>query len=90
MTEQLAEMGYDMIGVDFSEEMLEIAQEKKLASGHDILYLHQDMRDFELYGTVRAVVSVCDSMNYLMSEEEFLCVLKLVNNYLDPGGNLCL
>ncbi len=86
MTEQLAEMGYDMIGVDFSEEMLEIAQEKKLASGHDILYLHQDMRDFELYGTVRAVVSVCDSMNYLMSEEEFLCVLKLVNNYLDPGG----
>ena len=45
--------------------MLELAVEKKTESGHDILYLLQDMREFELYGTVRAVVSVCDSVNYL-------------------------
>ena len=86
MTELLAEKGYDMIGIDNSEEMLEIAMEKKFESGKDILYLLQDMREFELYGTVRAVVSVCDSMNYILEEEDLLEVFRLANNYLDPGG----
>lgn len=86
LTECLAEAGYDMIGIDRSLEMLEIAQEKKLSSGRDILYLLQDMREFELYGTVRAVVSVCDSVNYILQEEELEKVFCLVNNYLDPGG----
>ncbi len=86
LTEMLADRGYDMIGVDNSEEMLAVAMEKKADSGHDILYLCQDMREFELYGTVRAIVSVCDSINYILSPEELLTVFKLVNNYLDPGG----
>ena len=86
MTERLAAFGYDMIGVDNSEDMLELAMEKRVQSGQDILYLLQDMREFELYGTVRAVVSICDSMNYLPCEEDFLQTLKLVNNYLDPEG----
>lgn len=86
MTQRLALAGYDMIGVDISEDMLEIAQEKNMQSGQEILYLQQDMCEFELYGTVRAVVSVCDSMNYLMEEDELLSVFRLVNNYLDPGG----
>ena len=66
--------------------MLDIAMEKREQSGNNILYLLQDMREFELYGTVRAVVSICDSMNYLPCEEDFLQTLKLVNNYLDPEG----
>lgn len=86
MTQLLAKKGYDMIGVDNSSEMLEIAMEKKEETGQDILYLQQDMREFELYGTVRAVVSCCDSMNYILEEEELLEVFRLVNNYLDPGG----
>ena len=86
MTELLAEAGYDMTGVDISEEMLELAAEKRFASGHDILYLLQDMRDFELYGTVKAVVSVCDSVNYITEEADLLQVFRLVNNYLDPKG----
>lgn len=86
MTEILAGYGYDMIGVDNSGDMLELAMEKRLASGHDILYLLQDMREFELYGTVRAVVSVCDSVNYITEPEELAEVFRLVNNYLDPGG----
>ena len=60
MTEILAEAGYDMIGVDQSEEMLEEAARKREESGHEILYLCQDMREFELYGTVRAIVCVCE------------------------------
>ena len=67
MTELLADLGYDMIGVDNSADMLEIALEKKVESGHDILYLLQDMRGFELYGTVRAIISICDSVNYIRS-----------------------
>ena len=86
MTEILAQSGYDMIVVDNAEEMLEIAIEKRMKSGLDILYLQQDMREFELYGTVKAIVSVCDSVNYILEEEELEEVFRLVNNYLDPGG----
>ncbi len=86
LTELMAARGFDMIGVDYSEEMLEIAMEKRAESGRDILYLLQDMREFELYGTVRAVISICDSLNYITEEEELEEVFRLVNNYLDPEG----
>lgn len=91
MTEALKRRGYDMIGIDNSEEMLAEAIEKSMESDSDtgekpVLYLCQDMREFELYGTVRAVVSVCDSMNYILEPEELLQVFQLVNNYLDPEG----
>ncbi len=86
LTELLAARGFDMIGVDTSDEMLNIACEKREKSGRDILYLNQDMRSFELYGTVRAVVSVCDSLNYLLEDEDLTACFRLVNNYLDPGG----
>ena len=86
MTRLLAKAGYDMIGIDLSEEMLDIARYEHPEEENDILYLNQDMREFELFGTVAAIVSVCDSMNYITSEEELLQVFRLVNNYLDPGG----
>ena len=86
MTELLAQSGYDMIGIDNAEEMLDIAIEKRAESGRDILYLLQDMREFELYGTVKAIVSICDSINYITEEEDLLEVFRLVNNYLDPKG----
>lgn len=84
LTGMLAAAGYDMIGVDGSGEMLMEAREK--TDGADILYLCQDMREFELYGTVRAIVSTCDTMNYLLTPEDFIQTVRLVNNYLDPGG----
>ena len=123
MTRRLASKGFDMIGIDNSEEMLSIAREKSAqvaintqeenstqkensvlkenstqeennvqeehspqVGGEGILYLCQDMREFELYGTVAAVISVCDSMNYILSEEDLLQVFRLVNKYLDPNG----
>ena len=88
LTELLAAAGYDMIGVDNSEDMLQIAMDKRADSGKDILYLMQDMREFELYGTVGAVVSICDCMNYILEYKELVEVFRLVNNYLDPGGVL--
>ena len=86
LTELLAKAGYDMIGIDNSGEMLQIAMNKSRDSGLDILYLQQDMREFELYGTVKAVVCVCDSMNYLLEEEDLAEVFSLVHNYLDQDG----
>ena len=86
VTELLAKSGFDMIGIDNSEEMLEIAMEKRAESGLDILYLLQDMREFELYGTVKGVVSICDCMNYILDDEDLLDVFKLVHNYLDNEG----
>ncbi len=86
LTEMLYQKGYDCIGVDNSEEMLNIAMDKKAESGSEILYLHQDMRELDLYSTVGTVISVCDSINYILEEEELLQVFRLVNNYLYPGG----
>ena len=86
LTELLARKGYDMIGVDNAQEMLQIAMEKREKSGLDILYLLQDMRELELYGTVGAVVSICDSLNYLLAEEDIVQTFERVNNYLYPQG----
>ena len=109
MTRRLRDAGYDMIGVDGSVDMLQIAREAESAGDvcylsepgtdggcgqdrtagtcrSDILYLLQDIREFELYGTVRAVISTCDTLNYITQPEDLLQVFKLVNNYLDPGG----
>ena len=79
----LGNAGFDMIGVDNSVDMLQIAREK---TSPEFLYLLQDMREFELYGTVKAVVSVCDSVNYITEKEDLTEVFRLVNNYLDPKG----
>ena len=86
LTELLYQKGYDMIGVDSSESMLNMAMNKRERCGAEILYLQQDMRELELYSTVGTVYSVCDSLNYILEEEELLEVFTLVNNYLFPGG----
>ncbi|MCL2566187.1 MAG: methyltransferase domain-containing protein [Defluviitaleaceae bacterium] len=79
----LAKKGYDMIGVDSSVDMLTTARTKALEH-KNILFLEQDMRHFELYGTVDAVISMVDSINYILDEDELLRVFRLVNNYLNP------
>ncbi|MBN2222265.1 MAG: class I SAM-dependent methyltransferase [Vallitaleaceae bacterium] len=86
ITIPLAEAGYQMIGIDLSENMLMLAREKSISKDLDILYLHQDMTEFELYGTVDVVVAACDSLNYISDEESLLKVFSLVDNYLNLGG----
>ena len=86
MTVELAKRGYDMIGVDLSEDMLNEAYMRSVGCG--ILYLCQDMRSFELYGTVGAAVCCLDSMNYLTGEGDLDKCLSTLHNYLDPDGLL--
>ena len=84
MTIEMASRGYDMIGIDGSEDMLSVAFER--SEGKGILYLCQDMRSFELYGTVGAALCCLDSLNYLLSEGDLKKTFALVHNYLDPDG----
>ena len=84
MTRELATRGYDMIGVDGSEDMLSEAMYSYDREG--ILYLLQDMREFELYGTVGATVCCLDSINYLLEEKDLAATFATVHNYLDPDG----
>jgi len=88
LTRLLKEYGYDCIGIDSSEQMLEVAlgHEDGKADEDRILYLNQDMREFELYSTAGAFVCVCDSLNYLTDPADVLKTFHLVNNYLYPKG----
>ena len=83
MTCEMARRGYDMIGIDGSVDMLSEAYSKDTAG---ILYLCQDMREFELYGTVGATLCCLDSLNYLVNDGELETVFSLVHNYSDPDA----
>lgn len=86
MTVELARRGYDMTGVDYSPEMLDIARSVAEEEGHDVLWLCQDMREFELYGTVDAAVCCLDCINHLETPDDLEKCFKLVHNYLIPDG----
>ncbi len=83
---EMANRGYDMIGVDISAEMLSRASFKSSGVRDRILYLNQDMTEFELYGTVDVVACLMDSINYLLNKKDIKKMFKLVKNYLNPGG----
>jgi SAM-dependent methyltransferase len=85
-TQILKKKGYDIMGIDLSPDMLNVARNKAAEQGLDIMYLEQDMRELDLYSTAGTIVSVCDSINYLLEEEDILDTFKLVNNFLFPGG----
>ena len=85
MTLELAARGYDMIGIDGSAEMLSEAYSRAMER-KGILFLQQDMRSFELYGTVGAITCCLDSVNYLLSSKDLDACFACVHNYLDPNG----
>ncbi|MBQ7226606.1 MAG: class I SAM-dependent methyltransferase [Clostridia bacterium] len=87
LTLKLRDRGYDMTGVDISEDMLSVAREECFKRGiSDVLWLCQDMTDFELYGTVDACVCSLDSINYLTKISDVKKCFGLVYNYLIPDG----
>ena len=88
MTIELAKRGYDMTGVDYSPEMLNEARIQADKCGFDgkILWLCQDMCEFELYGTVDVAVCCLDSINHLTDNKSLKKTLFLVHNYLIPDG----
>lgn len=83
---KLCEEGIDVIGIDSSVEMLDVALEKAKMAGKDILFLNQDISEFELYGTVDSIICLMDTLNYITEDEDFYSVLKWANNYLNNDG----
>ena len=83
---ELSKRGYEMIGADISEEMLNQARDKAEQAGQSILFLEQDMREFEPGEKVSAVVSACDSINYILEPEDLQAVFFCVSESLKEGG----
>ncbi len=86
LTEELAALGYDAIGVDNSPDMLWQAQRKRMESGRDITYICQEMTELDLYGTVDAAVSALDSLNHLTDYRDFCAAIAKTALFLHPDG----
>ncbi len=86
MALELSSLGYDTIAADASPDMLEVARDKAADAKKNILFLCQDMRELDLYGTVDLVTCTLDSLNYLESTKDLSLVFSLVNNFLEEGG----
>lgn len=87
MTCLLARRGYELIGVDFSPEMLAVASEKALeVPGERPIFLCQSMEELDLYGTVDACVCLLDSVNHVTDPETLQRALERVRLFLEPGG----
>ncbi len=86
MSEEMAKLGYDVIGVDNSPAMLAAAMEKKFESGLPIQYLCQDMREIDMFGTIDVTICTLDSLNHLPSFEDVQKVFHRVSLFAQPGG----
>ena len=83
----LAERGYEMIGVDFSPEMLAVASEKALeVEGERPIFLCQPMEELDLYGTIDACVCLLDSVNHVTEKNRLKRAFQRVCLFLEPGG----
>ncbi len=87
MTVELARRGYDLTGLDISDEMLSVADNRVRSEGlDDVLFICGNMCAFELYGTVDAIVCCLDGINHLDRREDLLSCFSLVSNYLEDDG----
>ncbi|WP_077534761.1 class I SAM-dependent DNA methyltransferase [Massiliimalia massiliensis] len=86
LSEYFARLDYEVIGVDASEEMLQMAQEKKLENGSDVLYLCQPMQELDLYGTVDIVLCALDSLNHVTERETVQQIFQRVSLFLNEDG----
>lgn len=82
----LSDKGYDVIGVDASEDMLSVAQEKKMESGKDIMFLCQRMEELDLFGTINAAVCTLDSINHITDEKTVQKVFSKVSLFMEDKG----
>lgn len=86
LCEELARLGYDVIGTDASSEMLSAALDKKYESGLEIQYLSQSMTELDMFGTVDVTVCTLDSINHLDSKEDIQKAFDRVSLFAFPDG----
>ena len=88
LSEAFARLGWDVIGIDDSEEMLSEALDKKYDSGLPVQYLKQDMRKLDLFGCISVTVCALDSLNHLQTAEDVRRTLERVNLFSNAGALL--
>ena len=87
LTRELAQRGYEMIGVDQSGDMLAQAAEKnRVVEGIPPIFLCQPMEKLDLYGTIDACVCCLDSVNYVTRPDKLRRAFARVHLFLAPGG----
>lgn len=86
LSEEFSSMGYDVVGIDYSEEMLSEALNKKFDSGSDIQYVCQDMTSFELYGNADIIICALDSINHLETADDIRKTIERAYLFLQKGG----
>ncbi|MEW9123924.1 MAG: class I SAM-dependent methyltransferase [Thermotaleaceae bacterium] len=86
ITNSLAKRGYNLIGVDISESMLMIAQEKAMDMSVEVIYLNQDMRRLELPTELDAILCICDGINYITNDKDLKEIFASVYRYLKSEG----
>ena len=88
LTLPLYSRGFQMTGVDVSQDMLWQAAQKSRAQGIAIPYVRQDMRALNLHRPMDAVLATCDGVNYLLTEEDLLSFFRAAARAVRPGGAL--
>lgn len=88
LTIPLNRAGYQMTGVDLSQEMLWIAAQRARKQGMGIPFVKQDMRELRLHRTMDAVLATCDGVNYLLTDQDALKFFTAAFQALRPGGGL--
>lgn len=78
----LAEHGYDLTGVDFSEEMLRVARE----TAPGLKFVHGDVRSLRLGKTFDVVASLFHVMSYQTTNADLRAALATIREHLAPGG----
>lgn len=86
MTMRLSKKGYKALGVDLSQEMLEVAQEKAYNNNLKVHYIQQDMTELDLFHPYDAVISYCDGFNYITEDNQLESVFEHVHSYLKNDG----
>ena len=86
ISEEMSKLGYDVIGVDCSDEMLGIALDKKFDSNSNIQYLCQDMRKLDMFGSIDITICALDSINHLADIEDVRRVFENVAFFSEPDA----
>ena len=82
---EFARLGVEVIGADMSEEMLDIARQKSIDNGLDILFLCQKLEELDLYGTVDGAICCLDSLNHITDYKTLCKALQKISLFLEEG-----
>lgn len=88
----LAQAGFSVTGVDFSDHYLKLAREKAARSGVAARFVKQDMKDLSVFGagTFNNVISMHTSFGFFRAEEDNAHVIREAARVLAPGGKLII